>query len=67
MLMASQRSSGIGSGWSSPLGKRCCILVQRHNIHAYVPQHVRPPVDSGDELQGFEAAQVSSYFGVMAE
>jgi len=37
------------------------------NIHAYVPQHVRPPVASGDELQGFEAARVSSHFGVMAD
>jgi len=37
------------------------------NIHAYVPQHVRPPVASGDERQGFEAAWVSSHLGVMAE
>jgi len=37
------------------------------NIHAYVPRHVRPPVASGDELQGFEAAWVSSDLGVMAE
>ena len=29
-LMTSQRSSGIGSGWSSPVGRRRCILVQRH-------------------------------------
>ena len=37
------------------------------NIHAYVPRHVQPPVASGDELQGFEAAWVSSHLGVMAE
>jgi len=37
------------------------------NIHAYVPRHVRPPVALGDELQGFEAAWVSSHLGVMAE
>ena len=37
------------------------------NIHAYVPRHVRPPVASGDELQGFEAAWVPSHLGVMAE
>jgi len=37
------------------------------NIHAYVPQHVWPPVALGDKLQGFEAAWVSSHLGVMAE
>jgi len=37
------------------------------NIHTYVPQHIRPPVASGDELQGFEAAWVSSHLGVVAE
>ena len=37
------------------------------NIHVYVLRHVQPPVASGDELQGFEAAWVSSHLGVMAE
>jgi len=27
-LMTSQRSSGIGSGWSSPVGRWRCILVR---------------------------------------
>jgi len=26
-LMVSHHSSGIGSSWSSPLGRQCCILV----------------------------------------
>ena len=30
MLMTSQHSSRIGSGWSSPLGRRHCIIVRRH-------------------------------------
>ena len=40
-LMASQRSSGIGSGWSSPLGKRRCILVRRHRSQweTYMPTY----------------------------
>jgi len=37
------------------------------NIHANVLRHIRPPVVSGDELQGFEATWVPSHFGVMAE
>ena len=36
------------------------------DIHAYVPRHVRPPVVSGDELQGLEATWVPSHLGVMA-
>jgi len=37
------------------------------NIYAYILLHVWPPVASGDELQAFEAAWVSSHLGVMAE
>jgi len=37
------------------------------DIQAYVPQHVQPPVTPGNELQGFEAAWVSSHLGVMTE
>ena len=43
------------------------LQVAVGNIHAYVPRHVWPPVALGDELQGFEAAWVSSHLGVMAE
>ena len=37
------------------------------DIQAYIPRHVQPPVILGKELQGFEAAWVSSHLGVMTE
>ena len=40
-LMMSQRSSRIGSGWSSPLSRRRCILVWRHKSQweTYMPTY----------------------------
>ena len=40
-LMTSQHSSGIGSGWSSPVGRRRCILVQRNKSQweTYMPTY----------------------------
>ena len=37
------------------------------DVQTYVPRHVQPPVTLGNELQGFEAAWVSSHLGVMTE